>query len=178
MHPHELLFMKGLVTIASNITVIWSLTEICSNIIFPLAFRNFNIMTRLSKQLFSGILNFVLNFSSVYLFSNDLLCTPGILLVDKSRHSRFWLDDEKTGPPVRGSTDIPVSKYLNISLSPGRVEWASEPGWIAGPDISSQSRHRPAISHHYWPRPLGSVFPGPHTGSDHITQPSQPSRGQ
>lgn len=26
MHPHELLFMKGLVTIASNITVIWSLT--------------------------------------------------------------------------------------------------------------------------------------------------------
>ena len=53
-----------------------------------MAFRNFNIMTRLSKQLFSGILNFVLNFSSVYLFSNDLLCTPGILLVDRCR--QYW----------------------------------------------------------------------------------------
>ena len=122
-------------------------------------------MTRLSKQLFSGILNFVLNFSSVYLFSNDLLCTPGILLVDRFRQPSAligrWGDRAAS---ARVSTDIPVSKYLNISLSRLRA------GWIAGPDTPLSHLSPTQARHHNQPRPLGSVFPCPHTGSDHITQ--------
>ena len=55
-----------------------------------------------------------------------------------------WLDDGEIMPPVQwpGSTDIPVSKYLNISVL---WLWAGA-GWMAGPS---------------WARPGPGTSPGP-----------------
>ena len=120
-------------------------------------------MTGLSKQLFSGILNFVLNFSSVYLFSNDLLCTPGILLVDRLRQPSVligrWGD---RAARLLGSTDIPVSKYLNISLSPAE-SWSGMDCWARHSSHTEARHDNPA------PAPGLSFSLPPHGIRSHYT---------